>query len=114
MFYTIYKALYFYKDQYGKHIFSVSNTNEQIKLMKDKIDKYESINPIYQKDKDNNYLIKFNDTENVFKPNHEYNLTFFMHKSFSEKTNKHYINFHVAKSHRCDKKELEKISVDEL
>lgn len=114
MFYNLYKAKYFFKDRYGKHTFSVPNTNDQIKTIKVKIDKYDSINPIYQKDNESDFLIKFNDTENIFKPNHEYNLTYFMHKSFSEKTNKHYINFHIAKSHRIDKRELEKISIEEL
>lgn len=112
--YSIYNIQYLYKDQYGKHIFSVPKETPKIEELYLKIEKYQSINPIYRKDNESNWLIKFNDSEHNFKPNNNYDIHYCIHKSYSEKTTKNYINLHIKKAHRKNKRELDFLSIEEL
>lgn len=114
MYYKLFKVQYLYKDQYGKQIFvAPANTQSMILLMK-KIEKYSTINPIYQKDVDSDIIIKFNDTKHSFKSRVFYDLIYFIHRTKNPKTNKTYINVHISDAKQCNKKELEKVKIEDL
>ena len=114
MHYKLLNIQYLYKDQYGKHIFLVPKSALMIGLLKQKIDKYETINPVYQKTVESDFTIKFNNTAHNFKSRVFYDLIYFIHKNQNPKTKKYYINLHISDVKQCNKKAITKIAFESL
>lgn len=106
---------YLYCDQYCKHVFSLDEAPASINILYEKIKKYNSINPILKvKEKENSWIIKFNDTRHSWKKRVYYTIKFFIHKNYSEKTNLSYINLHIQEMVQRDKKKLKTVALEEI
>ena len=113
-FFQIATIQYLYKDQFGKHVFQFDYPNQLLDVIKNKSEKYNSINAIYQKPNKNEYIIRFNDTKHLYKSRLLYNLIFFIHRTVNERNKKTYINLHISDMFQIGKKTLNHISLDEL
>lgn len=114
MHYQLLNVQYLYKDQYGKHVFSIPKSAAVIKLLHDKIEKYGTVNPIFQKSEDSDFIVKFNDTKFLFKARVNYDLIYFIHKNQNKKSKKYYINLHISDMRQKDKKEVTKVTFENL
>jgi len=108
--YELSNAKYLYKDQYGKQVFSLLEIPEHIKVLEEKIKKYDSLNPIILDKK----LIKFNDTKHIFKPREIYDLLYFINKTENKKNKKIYINLHITDIIRQKQKLIPMINIEQL
>lgn len=113
MEYKIKNAQYLYTDQYCKLVFSVSKKTENIDKLKKKIEENKTITSIFN-GKNETYIIKFNDTKHIYKHRIFYDLSFYIHKHYNEKTKKKYINLHISDMNQCGKKELQRTKIEDI
>jgi len=113
-FYTLNKAKYLYKDQYNKHVFEVEKKNSILDTISKKCKEYDTINPVYQKNEDSPYNVRFNSTEFNLKAKCFYDISFYIQKNVKEDSKKVYINLHINECIRLFKKNVIKCKLDDL